>query len=101
MTGRLPFRDRIPTVPDIREAETIPPPNETPVTMDEWTSHYSIFTELGTGERAVLRRIAERLLMGQRQYGLLAKRGRDWRKEAQMEALDMAVYMACECEEVP
>jgi hypothetical protein len=57
-----------------------------------------VWRELGEQERAVVLAIAERLAMGRRQYGPLDVAGdpRDWRKEASEEALDCAVYLACE-----
>lgn len=44
----------------------------------------------------ILERIAERLVMGRKQYGdlNLATDRRDFRKEAIAEALDMSVYLA-------
>lgn len=52
--------------------------------------------ELGVDELRVLDRIAQRLQLGQRQYGELhiATDGRDWVEEATQEALDLAVYLA-------
>lgn len=52
--------------------------------------------ELGVDELRVLDRIAQRLQMGQRQYGELhiASDGRDWREELAQELLDASVYAA-------
>jgi hypothetical protein len=52
--------------------------------------------QLGTDELAVLAVIAERLRLGQRQYGALdaVHDRRDWTHEALEEALDLAVYLA-------
>lgn len=52
--------------------------------------------ELKGDEGAVLAEVAERLLMGQRNYGVLdlASDTRDWLKEARAEALDLVVYAA-------
>jgi hypothetical protein len=57
---------------------------------------HTIIPQLGQDERRVLAHIAERLLIGQRQYGLLdiANDQRDWTKEASEEAFDQAVYVA-------
>jgi hypothetical protein len=54
--------------------------------------------ELGTDERRVLLAIARRLAVGRKCYGALDVEGdaRDWRAEAAQEALDCAVYLACE-----
>ena len=51
---------------------------------------------LGDDEVRVLAEIAERLVMGARQYGRLDLKndGRDWLAEARQEALDLAVYVA-------
>ena len=55
------------------------------------------FSQLGAEEREVLVLVAERLLMGQRQYGLLrlAVDGRNFAREAAEEAADGAIYAAC------
>lgn len=52
--------------------------------------------QLGPDERRVLTRIAERFVMGGKQYGALdiASDRRDWTVEAQAEALDMCAYLA-------
>jgi hypothetical protein len=54
--------------------------------------------ELGADERRVLVAIARRLAVGRKCYGVLDVQGdpRDWRHEAAQEALDCAVYLACE-----
>jgi hypothetical protein len=46
----------------------------------------------------VLVRVAARLVAGRKAYGDLDIQGdpRDWRREAAEEALDMAVYLACQ-----
>ena len=53
-------------------------------------------TGLGADEIRVLRRIADRLRMGAKQYGALDIKNdkRDWREEGAQEALDLAVYMS-------
>ena len=55
-----------------------------------------LLVQLGSDERRVLAYVAERLLMGQRQYGILdiANDKRDWTKELGEEVLDAAVYAA-------
>lgn len=55
-----------------------------------------VIEQLGDDERRVLTLIAERLLMGQSQYGVLdmATDPRDWRKEALEECADGLVYAA-------
>jgi hypothetical protein len=45
-------------------------------------------------ERKALLAIARRLYWGQKEYGPLAFGKKDWAKEAQEEAFDMAVYLA-------
>lgn len=57
-----------------------------------------VVAELGTDERAVVLAIARRLAVGRKCYGVLNVQGdpRDWRAEAAQEALDCAVYLACE-----
>ena len=54
-------------------------------------------SQLGREELEVLALIAERLLMGQRQYGLLrlAVDARDFHREALEESCDGMVYSAC------
>ncbi len=49
---------------------------------------------LGFDERAVLLRLAKRLVLGRRQYGELniAKDSRDWMAELLAEQLDAAIY---------
>lgn len=56
--------------------------------------------ELGPDELRILKKIAERLAMGQRQYGRLrlAHDARNFRKEASEELLDAVVYLTCEVE---
>lgn len=50
--------------------------------------------KLGERELRCYRRIGERLLEGQRAYGLLAPGKKDWKKEAKEEAMDMSVYLS-------
>lgn len=61
-------------------------------------SIHSKLKELGLDELRVVEAIADRLAMGQRQYGPLNIEGdpRSWRKEAGEEALDLSVYQACD-----
>lgn len=59
----------------------------------------SIIAKLLPRETRVLERIAKRLLMGQEQYGALTPGKKDWRKEAQEEAMDMSVYLSALLEE--
>jgi hypothetical protein len=56
----------------------------------------STCAELGDEEIAVLGVLARRLLLGQKQYGLLnlADADRDWRKERAEELADSLVYGA-------
>ena len=53
---------------------------------------------LGPDERRVVLLVAKRLALGAKAYGKLRVEGdaRDWRHEASEEALDLAVYLACE-----
>ena len=55
-----------------------------------------VVAELGADELRVLRLLADRLLLGARQYGALDLAGdrRDLRHEATQEALDLACYLA-------
>lgn len=52
--------------------------------------------ELGPDELKVLERVAQRLAMGRKHYGLLniEQDRREWTKEATEEALDMSAYLA-------
>lgn len=52
--------------------------------------------ELGPDELRVLERVAQRLAMGRKHYGLLniEKDQREWTKEATEEVLDMSAYLA-------
>lgn len=54
-------------------------------------------TELGREELEVLTLIADRLLTGQQEYGLLRleRDSRDFRREALEECADGMVYLAC------
>jgi hypothetical protein len=60
----------------------------------------ALVAQLGADEVRVLTRIAERLVMGRKQYGELdiASDGRDWNEEARQEVLDLAVYAAIKLE---
>lgn len=60
----------------------------------------AIVAQLGPDEVRVLTRIAERLVMGGKQYGALdiANDRRDWTEEARQEVLDLAVYAAIKLE---
>lgn len=50
---------------------------------------------LSSSELTVLLFVAQRLTMGQKQYGVLNPfDGRDWDKEAREEAADLLVYLA-------
>jgi hypothetical protein len=62
---------------------------------DELTA---IVAALGTDEVRVLTVLARRLAVGRAAYGPLdiATDPRDWRAEGAQEALDLAVYLACE-----
>jgi hypothetical protein len=62
----------------------------------EWAELYGLYAALGDDERRVLVRIARRLNLGRRQYGQLVLKTdrRNFRREAQDEALDLAVYLA-------
>jgi hypothetical protein len=53
---------------------------------------------LGLDELRVVALVAKRLVLGRKVYGPLDVAGdrRDWRHEASEEALDCAVYLACE-----
>ena len=50
-------------------------------------------------ERLVLLRIAKRLLEGQIHFGPLTKGKKNWRREAQEEAMDMSVYLSAQLED--
>jgi len=52
------------------------------------------WTRIGPRARRVLVLVAERLAMGAERYSDDLSPGRDWRREAQEEALDGAVYLA-------
>lgn len=58
-----------------------------------------VFYALEERERSVLMRIAKRLLEGQILFGALTKGKYNWRKEAQEEAMDMAVYLSAMMED--
>ena len=59
----------------------------------------ALWHDMKTRERRVFAAIGVRLLAGQNQYGPLTRRKKKWRKEAQEEAMDMAVYLAAELED--
>ena len=54
---------------------------------------------LGTREKRVFMTIGLRLLTGQRAYGHLTNGKKEWKREAQEEAMDMAVYLAAQLED--
>lgn len=51
-------------------------------------------SQLGDRELTVLKRITNRLLAGQKAYGLLKVGKKDWAREATEEAMDMSVYLS-------
>ena len=53
-----------------------------------------VASDLESREIRCLKRIAERLLMGQEAYGKLSPGKKDWKREAKEEAMDMAVYLS-------
>ncbi len=53
-----------------------------------------VFYALEERERMVLMRIAKRLLEGQIRFGHLTPGKKNWRLEAQEEAMDMSVYLS-------
>lgn len=66
--------------------------------MNPYNRAIQILHELGPDEVAVLVFIAERLLVGQRTYGVLSLKTdqRDWERERDEEAADLLVYCACD-----
>ncbi len=54
-----------------------------------------VWEKLGPMERSILNTLAYRILAGQRTYGPLHEKKKDWTWEAAEESLDQAVYMAC------
>jgi hypothetical protein len=64
---------------------------------NEPTRIYDIAVQLGADEQRVLLRVAERLLVGRKQYGelRLGADQRDWRRECMDECADGLVYAAC------
>lgn len=59
----------------------------------------AIWHDLGPRERRVFATIGVRLLAGQAAYGQLTPRKKRWMREAQEEAMDMAVYLAAQLED--
>ncbi len=53
-----------------------------------------LWYQLEPREKSVLLRITQRLLDGQTAYGPLTAGKKNWRKEAQEEAMDMCVYLS-------
>ncbi len=53
-----------------------------------------VFGLLGARERRVLMVLAERLLAGQKQYGLLIRAKKNWKKELFEEQCDSSIYSA-------
>jgi len=51
-----------------------------------------VIDDMGPLERALVRRYANRIRMGQEAYGLLSVEKKDWAKEALEESLDLQVY---------
>lgn len=65
--------------------------------LDDVAVISAAMAELGEIEVAVLRQVAERLRMGQREYGRLKNDDkRNWLKEAIEEQIDGAVYLTLE-----
>ena len=62
--------------------------------LGEETELLIVCRRLHDRELSCLKRIAERLLMGQEAYGKLSPGKRDWKREAKEEAMDMAVYLS-------
>jgi hypothetical protein len=58
-----------------------------------------VWEALERRERRVLLRIAKRLLEGQIRFGALTRGKKNWRKEAQEEAMDMSVYLSAALED--
>lgn len=54
-----------------------------------------VWEKLGPMERAILNTLAYRILKGQRDYGQLHEKKKDWTWEAAEEGLDQAVYLSC------
>lgn len=59
----------------------------------------ALWHDMGPRERRVFAAIGVRLLAGQKAYGPLTPRKKKWMKEAQEEAMDMAVYLAAQLED--
>ncbi len=55
--------------------------------------------KLGVREKRVVIRFVTRLLVGQNTFGYLTSKKKNWRKEAQEEALDASVYLCAELED--
>lgn len=53
-----------------------------------------LWLDLGPRERTALMKIATRLFMGQKAYGELTYRKKNWAREAMEEAMDGCVYLA-------
>lgn len=54
-----------------------------------------VWEKLGPMERSILNTLAYRILKGQRDYGQLHEKKKDWTWEAAEEGLDQAVYLSC------
>ncbi len=69
--------------------------------MDETTLKMNLtWRELGPREQSLILNVSERLLMGQKAYGQLERRGRSWAKEAKEELLDAIVYVAADLQDM-
>ncbi len=69
--------------------------------MDETTLKMNLtWRELGNREQELILSVAERLLMGQKAYGPIARKGRVWAKEAKEELLDAIVYVAADLQDM-
>lgn len=67
-----------------------------PVRQPALSELANVWVKLAARERLVVVKVAERLLMGQKAYGVLTKGKKKWRSEAAEEHLDATVYMAAE-----
>ena len=67
--------------------------------IGEETDFLIVMRRLHDRELRCLKRIADRLLLGQVQYGPLSPGKKDWKKEAKEEAMDMAVYLSAMLED--
>jgi hypothetical protein len=78
-----------------QEAQPKPCVRPPAIERNDWNHLLEAWTQIGPNARLVLLDLADRLVMGNKQYGDFTD-DRDWPRELQAELLDGLVYLAIE-----